>query len=310
MQHLIQEDLAGLDQLFARAQQEQSVAERLREIHSVLTRLPMLGPYNAMLADIQRPGAQFVARRDVWASQFHRQVRPHATPIVVLKPFGPVDFVFDVRDTDGAPLPPAVTDPYRVAGEVSRGGVEELTRRLAARGIRCETGHHGSEMTGIVRRIDPEATVARLGSAASPQFEIVLNSTLDPAATLATIFHGFGHVYCHHLHAGPGRSPRRQPAPGRRSREFEAETVAWLLCARLGIPSPAGEFLAGYEDEDGSVPAISPEAVVTAAGRVEALAGGLQGLAAMVSSASSSTLPAAGAQLGPSQDQGVLDLGL
>src|SRR5207248_2515192 len=51
--------------------------------------------FNAMLIRVQRPGALAVASRRRW-QEFGRIVAPDAVPIVILQPFGPVQFVYDV----------------------------------------------------------------------------------------------------------------------------------------------------------------------------------------------------------------------
>jgi len=54
-----------------------------------------------------------------------------------------------------------------------------------------------------------------------------------------------------------------------KSREFEAESVAYLVCRRAGIEPPSDEYLSGYLEQDGEVPMISLDRVLTAAGLIE-----------------------------------------
>jgi len=51
--------------------------------------------------------------------------------------------------------------------------------------------------------------------------------------------------------------------------EFEAESVAYLICERLGIKNPSDEYLAGYMGKNEEVPSISLECVMKAAGLIE-----------------------------------------
>ena len=59
-----------------------------------------MAPFNMMLADIQRPGARYVAFRKDWV-RLGREVKPGAIPIIVLWPFCPVRCAFDLSDTTG-----------------------------------------------------------------------------------------------------------------------------------------------------------------------------------------------------------------
>jgi hypothetical protein len=59
--------------------------------------------FNAMLIRVQRPGALAVASRRRW-QDYGRTVAPDAVPIVILQPFGPVQFVYDVGDTHRLPF--------------------------------------------------------------------------------------------------------------------------------------------------------------------------------------------------------------
>lgn len=61
--------------------------------------------FNSAMILLQRPGAQYVENEYNWGRQFNRGINPDATPIVVLRPFGPVDFLYDLADTYGEDVP-------------------------------------------------------------------------------------------------------------------------------------------------------------------------------------------------------------
>jgi hypothetical protein len=52
-------------------------------------------------------------------------------------------------------------------------------------------------------------------------------------------------------------------------REFEAETVSYLVCTRQGIANPSERYLSGYLRDDPEIPPISPEVVMKATGVIE-----------------------------------------
>ena len=51
--------------------------------------------------------------------------------------------------------------------------------------------------------------------------------------------------------------------------EFEAESVAYLVSARIGIDNPSEKYLAGYFQSNGEVPNVSVDLVMKAAGLIE-----------------------------------------
>jgi hypothetical protein len=69
------------------------------------------------------------------------------------------------------------------------------------------------------------------------KFIISVNRNLKTTEKFHTICHELGHLFCCHQHYSP--SKRRYLT--KKEREFEAETVAWLVCKRLGIKNPSEE---------------------------------------------------------------------
>jgi len=90
----------------------------------------------------------------------------------------------------------------------------------------------------------------------------------------ATIAHELGHLFCGHL-----GKPLMDLWPDRSScdlqvREFEAESVSWLVCARAGIYTPSEKYLSGYLYKHDEIPRISLESVLRAAGWIEKMMSG------------------------------------
>jgi hypothetical protein len=51
--------------------------------------------------------------------------------------------------------------------------------------------------------------------------------------------------------------------------EFEAESVCYLVCSRLGIDNPSDEYLADFVRQHTETPAISLDRVMATAGLIE-----------------------------------------
>lgn len=109
--------VAALDELFG-AIDKYRTSKGFRELLEFLKRLPTVGPYNGLLLHIQRPGVTQVATVREWM-RLGRKVKRQANPLVTLKAFGPVEFVYDISDTTGPDLPPDVSDPFCTTGQLS-----------------------------------------------------------------------------------------------------------------------------------------------------------------------------------------------
>jgi hypothetical protein len=111
-----------LDQLLTDSQLY-TQSQDYKNLLDFVVRLRNFAPFNAMLLQIQKPGLSFAASAYDWCERFGRIPTEGARPLVILWPFGPVAFVYDVLDTKGKDLPEDVasffcTRPhYRRAGK-------------------------------------------------------------------------------------------------------------------------------------------------------------------------------------------------
>ena len=87
-----------LDKLWQNVK-EYRQSENFKSVMKACSRFRHLAPYNALLVEMQRPGARFVLSEFDWRKKFDRYIKPNARPIIVMIPFGPVDFLFDISDT-------------------------------------------------------------------------------------------------------------------------------------------------------------------------------------------------------------------
>jgi hypothetical protein len=76
-------------------------SEAFQKMMDSVRKLPQLSPYNAMMVALQKPGSVFVATPSVWRERYHRYPKPEARPLVILRPFGPICFVYEYNDTEG-----------------------------------------------------------------------------------------------------------------------------------------------------------------------------------------------------------------
>ena len=91
-----------LDSLFSGVKSYRS-STNFRAMMKFCQRMKVLAPYNSMLAYIQRPGAKYLLNEGKWEKLFGRGIKPDTRPILVLIPFGPLEYLFDVADTYALP---------------------------------------------------------------------------------------------------------------------------------------------------------------------------------------------------------------
>jgi hypothetical protein len=263
----------ALDELFTLARKYNS-SDAYLELMRFVGRFRFYSPFYAMLIHTQMPGARFVCTALRWQRDYHREIKIGARPIVILQPMGPILFVFDVSDTaplpNEGPLPVRVKDPFQVRGR-KVGGQLGLTIENAKRdGVRVSERAYGSQRAGSIQRAVAgehlEITIAKKPMPKSAQIpvwsELLLNSRLSAESRYGTLVHELAHLYCGHLGTPNGRWwPDRQNRL-HAVREFEAESVSYLVCARLGIDTASEEYLAVYVRNCPVTPSISLDRVM------------------------------------------------
>ena len=267
----------ALDELFSAAKTYTSANDYL-ELLSFLRKFRRYSPYNGMLVHIQKPGARYVLRASEWQEKYGRSVRPGAQPLVALQPMGPVMFLFDVSDTEGGTqLPPEIEAPFEPARGVVGKQLEYTLENCKRDGIRVHHVKHGSQRAGSIQRALPAPgasgfkTVVFREAPIRVEYELLINEALSREAQYGTLVHELGHLYCGHLGTlNPDWWPDRR-GMDLVSREFEAESVSYLVCKRLGIDTPSDEYLNGYLLSNAQIPSISLDRVVVVSGLIEAM---------------------------------------
>ena len=223
-----------------------------------------ISPFNLMLANIQRPGARFIASRKEWWS-LGRDVKPESIPIIILQPFGPVRLVYELADTTGNPIDDEKLNRMFTGTESVRndiityvaGRIPETDR------IEIKLVKLGSALGGDVQPTGVEPK----NDETSPCWVIRINSNRDEGAQFRILIHELAHVYLGHLGANGTKWPDRRPER-LDVREFEAEATAYIVGRRFGINTMSAEYLAGYIEDD-TMTHVSYSAIVRAAGRIE-----------------------------------------
>jgi hypothetical protein len=267
---------SALDKLFQEVRRYQN-GQDLNGVFEFIKKFRNIAPFNAFLLHVQKPGSLYVATASEWHNRFNRTIKPEARPLVILWPFGPVIFVFELSDTEGdEPFPEELLQPFKIAGGLPLQLSSHLLQNLNRFGVSYHEGDYGSSAAGCIKKSSSVSIVAIGAKKVKIFYDLVVNEGHSDEEKFATITHELGHLFCGHL-----GTPDPKLWPNRThlllsTREFEAESVNWLVCERIGIDNPSASYLSGYLGKDRVIPPISFEAVLKAAGMVETMTNKIQ----------------------------------
>lgn len=261
--------IAALDELFHEVGTYRTSRD-FGELFNFIKKFPRLAPFNAFLIHVQKPGSRYVATAPEWRQKFNRRIRPGARPLVILQPFGPVRFVFELGDTDGPdPFPEELLRPFRTGGTLSASALEQLLANLPCDGVALHEADNGTDSAGWIEIAEGRRVQHAGSERVRVLYHLVVNGNHSPEEQFATIVHELGHLYCGHLGTSDmGWWPDRRWTAAD-VREFEAESVAWLVCERAGLLNPSAAYLSRYLRDNDKVPPVSLEQILKATRMVE-----------------------------------------
>ena len=152
---------ALIDQLIAATKLYDS-SEAIEELFAFTVRLREFAPFNAMLLHIQKPGLTHAATAHDWWQRFGRVPKKGARPLLVLRMKGPVDFVFDVQDTEGKDLP-ADAFSFPTFGDLSDHRFAEFMRAVSKEKIDLVELDAGDAHAGWIRLLARSKVSLRRG---------------------------------------------------------------------------------------------------------------------------------------------------
>lgn len=253
-------------------------SSRFQEMLDYVGRARHIAPYNAMLIQMQMPGSKFAFTGKGWR-EYDRMPKPNAHPLIVLKPFGPVQCMFDYSDTE--PIPGAEdyseddlmamweTGIKKMNGVIDKKKYERLVNHLNSYGIYLDDNMLASNTYGgyimpykhaITAPINKKSVLYGLS-----EFMISVNHRQSETQKFHTICHELGHLFCRHHFYTPKKVRQNITL---KQMEFEAETVAWLMCKRHGVDNPSEEYLATFAPE-GEIPYCSSDYIMKAVTEIE-----------------------------------------
>ncbi len=223
-----------------------------------------------------------------WCEEYNRIPKLNAQKLIALVPFGPVQVMYDICDTeydsdfDGErftddELMAKLEDVLiSVRGEVADGKMRQLMANLPYCGVYIDDNFVATNsFGGYICRYDKSRLhlYVKDGLYINPycKYALSVNNRFGSAAKFGTICHELAHLLCGHLNCDERSNEKRKNTT--KERDFEAETVAWIVCKRLGIELNSAEYLALYA-EDGQIPYCSLDNVMRAVSEIEEMMGG------------------------------------
>lgn len=248
-------ELKALDELFDKVKTYNHSSE-YKDLLDFIVKFKNLSPFNAFLIKTQNSGVKVVMNARKWKRQYKRSIKPYARPLVILVPFGPVDFVYDVADTEGPPIPKQLEDPFMTTGTVRFGLYETVIKNLISHGFIIDEYIGHKEMAGFVQ-------------SDNGIYKIMLNKAWDINVKLSTLFHELGHLFAGHVGATKESWWKSRTDLGETQEEFEAESISFLVCKRIGLETTSDEYLSNYMVRNEFIPKISFETVISVAAYIE-----------------------------------------
>ena len=255
-----------LDQLLEESQLYKTSKDYM-ELLEFTKRLRNFAPFNAMLLQLQKPGLRYAASTFDWRTRFERRPKEKARPLLILWPFGPVALVYDVQDTEGKELPEDV-DAFFAKGAITEQQMPGFIGKMEKKQIACEFFDGGDNSAGSIQL---------LGRGPKPEcagfYRMQVNQNHAVAVQFTTIAHELAHLFLGHL--GPDRvlNVPERPRPNHAQEELEAESVAYLVCARNGVASKSQTYLTNFVEKNTSIEHLDLYQVMRAAGQIETLLG-------------------------------------
>ena len=238
-----------------------------KELLDFVVRLRNFAPFNAMLLQVQKPGLSYAASARDWRERFGRFPKEGARPLLILWPFGPVALVYDVLDTEGKPLPEDVAS-FFAHGPINEKSITSFIPLMSNKKIEWCWVDAGDKRAGairVIRRATEEKEVT--------QYRMFINRNHSPVVQFATLAHELGHMFLGHMGTDKELNVPQRPLMKHTQRELEAESVAYLVCARNGVTSKSKTYLADYVTQNTKIDEIDIYQIMRAAGQIESLLG-------------------------------------
>ncbi len=242
-----------------------------KELLDFVKRMPNFAPFNAFLLNVQKPGLRFAASRRDWEVRFNRVVKEGARPLVILWPFAPVVFVYDVEDTEGKELPRDIAVAFRAQGQMTKWTIRQFIELLLRKGVDTQLIQYGEGYAGHIQRPEHDIKVRHRATKKKekPDYLIRLNENHNANIQFATLVHELAHLYLGHLGIDSFLKVADRSQLSYQEKELEAESVCYIVCHRNDVRPNSEVYLSAFVQDKLRIENMDVYAILKAAGRVE-----------------------------------------
>lgn len=284
VQHLVQE---LFDNVWRYKQ-----TKNFKEILDFMCDFPHMGVFNALLIYQQRPGAKYALTARQWLNKYNCKIRPDASPLVVLMPFGPVGFVYEISDVDATEskkqeIIERIAYTFKSRQDSEYAGHEQLEKikhclpiysvrfsdqlqSSATYGAFIEPEPNPQDLTYSVfipKRMNNQQYTEQVNLKYKSRFFLSVKKNVNKTEQFALLAHELGHLFCEHLPAYKDWWTQRKL--DKQTEEFEAEVVSYLVCKRQGVNTTSEDYLASYMAANDTIPPINMDIILRAVDEIE-----------------------------------------
>lgn len=226
-----------------------------------------LSYFNSAALMAQRRGVGFAASEATWQKKFGREIKPGANPLIVMKPFAPLELYFEACDTyspDGEKLPEWIAEDTTHVPQIPYKPFElnsySIARMLNNHGIYYDEREMGERAGGTMEYCEAPLWLDvyhnKKYERIQSHYAMVVNSRKSSEEKAAAIFHEIGHLLCGHLPQDEALKkinwislsiPKRDTTQlSLEQKEYEAETACMLIMNGLGYDYDRSKYLDDY----------------------------------------------------------------
>ena len=269
----------GVDELLASVE-EYAHPARFLKLLSGIAHFRDYSPNNALMIVLQRPDARYVLTPRRWKA-LGRFVKRGACPIVALRPFTPVMYLYDVSDTkvafgradgfESSWVEQSARDPE---ADVPAETVQQLLDNLPLWGIAHDTFPTGPSLSVELRvgNDGDEALAIPVDGATvtcRPAYVLHTRESAPDTVVFTALVQALARIFCRHLRCGYEQGWENSRRVSAEVEQFEVQAVANLVCRRLQVASPSYSFWADCAFDRRDIPPISLDTVCDAVTEIE-----------------------------------------
>ncbi len=251
-----------------------------------ITKIPSHAPFNNTLVFLQNPNCGYYETKRRWKNIFDREVKRDARPMLILKPFGPLDLVYDLIDIKG----PKIAPEELISWWLQKGGFSQKRFEHTMKNLKKEYGINvvfSSPEEYFQKSYSGEnfRTAGYAVKHSNSEKDIIFHPRYKREDYTAELYSVFCHEIAHHLlgHLGEiiiekkekGKPKKILKVKSRRDIsenliELEAELASWIALRTLGIESSKSvKYMASWLSDKKDAREVNLSEVLKVAGKIK-----------------------------------------